>query len=189
MATTVASQILEQLFGDDTPERYELINGELQAKPMVSVLHSLVMTWLGHLLIEQTEKTTDQELWVLTDPLAQIREDHWLRPDVAVIRAEDAELWKYVMPGHWPLLCVEILSAPSQTVDELLDKCKRFHEQGVEYCWVIAPESRAAWAYHKGAEPRWIPASGTLDAGPLCIKLTDLWRGLRNKRGNRTNRT
>jgi hypothetical protein len=29
-----------------------------------------------------------------------------------------------------PVLCVEFLSPPDQTVDELLDECKRFHEQG-----------------------------------------------------------
>ena len=186
MTTTVAPQIFEKLFSDNTPERHELIAGELQAKPMVSIFHSLIMTWLGHLLVEQTEKITDQELWVLTDPLARIREDHWLRPDIAVIRAEDAEAWKYIMPGHWPLLCVEILSPPDQTIDELFDKCKRFHEQGVAYCWVIAPESRATWVYHKDAKPRWIPAEDALDAGPLLIKPADLWRGLKNKRGNRT---
>lgn len=186
MTTTVAPQILEKLFKDDSPERYELIGGELQAKPMVSIFHSLIMTWLGHLLVEQTEKVTNQELWVLTDPLAKIREDHWQRPDIGVIRAEDAEAWKYVVPGHWPLLCVEILSPPNQTIDELFDKCRLFHEQGTEYCWVIAPESRAAWIYHKGMEPRWVPASGALDAEPLLIQLTDLWRGLKNKRGNRT---
>jgi len=185
MATTVAPQILERLFGNDTSERFELIDGELRAKPMVSIFHSMMMIWLGRLLSEQTEKLTDQELWVLGDPLAKIREDHWLRPDIAVIRAEDAEAWKYIMPGHWPLLCVEILSPPDQTIDELLDKCKRFHEQGVEYCWVIAPESQAAWVYHKNMEPRWIPADSALDAGQVVIQLTDLWRGLKNKRGNR----
>jgi Uma2 family endonuclease len=186
VTTTVAPQILEKLFSNDTPKRYELIDGELQAKPMVIIFHSLTMTWLGRLLSERTERLTDQELWVLTDPLARIREDHWRRPDIAVIRAEDAEPWKYVMPGHWPMLCIEILSPPDQMIDELFDKCKLFHEQGTAYCWVIAPESRAAWVYHKGAEPRWIPAHGALDAGPLLIKLNDLWRGLKNKRGNRT---
>ncbi len=186
MTTTIAPQIFERLFSDNAPERFELIDGELQAKPMVSIFHSMTMVWLGRLLLEQTEKLTDQESWVLADPLDKIREDHWLRPDMAVIRAEDAEAWKYVMPGHWPLLCVEILSPPDQTIDELLDKCKSFHEQGTEYCWVIAPESRTAWAYHKDAKPRWIPADEALDAGPLLIKMSDLWRGLKNKRDNRT---
>jgi Uma2 family endonuclease len=78
VATTVAPQILEKLFSDNAPERFELINGELQAKPMVSISHSLMMAWLGRLLHEQAEKLTNQELWILTDSLAKIREDHRL---------------------------------------------------------------------------------------------------------------
>lgn len=181
--TTVAPEILDTLFSDDL-ERYELVDGVLCAKPMVSIFHALVLTWLSKLLNDQA----GDDLYVLGDPLAKIREDHWRRPDIAVIRAEDAEPWKYVMPGHWPVLCVEIVSAPSQSVDELLEKCKIYHEQGVSYCWVIAPESRTAWTFHRGAQPVWVPtAGGVLDAPSIgiAVKLTDLWRGLKNKRSNR----
>ncbi len=185
MATlTVAPEILDKLFNSDV-ERYELVDGELQAKPMVSIFHSLIMSWLPHLLLLQLDR---EKFWVLTDPLAKIREDHWRRPDVAVIRAEDAEPWKYVMPGHWPVLCVEIISTPSQTVEELLEKCRLYHAQEVLYCWVIAPESQAVWTYHKGEAPVWVsPLSNSeLSAGEIRIKLADLWDGLHSKRGNRT---
>jgi Uma2 family endonuclease len=53
MATTVAPQIFESLFSDDASERFELIDGELRAKPMVSIFHSAMMTWLGHLLFKR----------------------------------------------------------------------------------------------------------------------------------------
>ncbi len=185
MATlTVAPKILDKLFNGDF-ERYELVDGALQAKPMVSIFHSLIMGWLPVLLHQQIDR---KKLWLLVDPLAKIREDHWRRPDVAVIRAEDAEPWKYVMPGHWPLLCVEIVSAPDQTVEELLEKCRLYHDQGVLYCWVIAPESQTAWTYHKDETPVWIsPLSNSeLSAGEIRIKLADLWDGLNSKRGNRT---
>ena len=175
---------LDKLLNNDV-ERYELINGELQAKPAVSILQSLAMAWLPHLLHQQLNR---EKLWLLVDPLAKIREDHWRRPDVAVIRAEDAEPWKYVMPGHWPILCVEIVSAPDQTVKETLEKCKLYHDQGVLYCWVIAPESQAAWTYHKGETPVWVSplSGGELSAGEIRVKLSDLWDGLNNKRGSRT---
>ena len=184
MATaTVSPEIFDKLFNDDV-ERYELVDGELLATPMVSIFHSLIMSWLPHLLLLQLDR---KKLWVLNDPLAKIREDHWRRPDVAVIRAEDAEPWKYVMPGHWPLLCVEIVSAPDQTVEELLEKCKLYHDQGVLYCWVIAPESQVAWTYHKGETPIWVSplSGGELLAGGIRVKLADLWDGLNHKRGNR----
>ncbi|MBV9155325.1 MAG: Uma2 family endonuclease [Acidobacteriaceae bacterium] len=116
-----------------------------------------------------------------------MREDHWRRPDVAVIRAEDAEPWKYIIPGHWPVLCVELVSPPSPSVEQLLEKCKLYHQQGVAYCWVIEPESRMAWTFHRSAQPVQVTESGSLDADSanVSINLTDLWRGLKNKRSNR----
>jgi Uma2 family endonuclease len=185
MATvTVSPDILDKLFNDDV-ERYELVDGALIAKPMVSIFHSLIMGWLPVLLHQQLNR---EKLWLLVDPLSKIREDHWRRPDIAVIRAEDAEPWKYVMPGHWPILCVEIVSAPHQTVGELIEKCKLYHDQGVLYCWVIAPESQTAWTYHKGETPVWVSplSGGELSAGEIRVKLVDLWDGLNGKRSNRT---
>jgi Uma2 family endonuclease len=91
------------------------------------------------------------------------------------------------MPGHWPLLCLEIVSPPKQTVEGMLKKCELYHKQGVSYCWVIEPESRAAWTYHKGGSSKWIceSAGGVLDANTISIQLTDVWRGLKDKRSSR----
>ena len=185
--TTVAPEILDRLFNDDL-HRYELVDGELQSKPMVSIYHSLLMTHLGRMLLNKLEELGQaEEFWVLTDPLAKIRYDHWRRPDVVVIRAEDAEPWKYVMPGHWPVLCIELVSKPSQTVDELLEKCKLYHAQGVPHCWVLEPESRVAWQYDSDAEPRSITGAASLSipAVGISFSLDDVWQGLRNKRGAR----
>lgn len=140
-STTVAPEIFDKLFTEEV-QRYELVNGELRAKPMVSIFHGLLMAWLSHLLhLRLTELGKSEELWVLADPLAKIREDHWRRPDIAVIKAEDADPWKYVMPGHWPVLCIEIVSPPDQSVDDMLEKCKLYHDQGVQHCWVLEPQS------------------------------------------------
>jgi hypothetical protein len=67
-----------------------------------------------------------------------------------------------------------------------LTSASDFMSKRLNTAGLIAPESRAAWVCHKDAKPRWVPADEALDAGPLIIKLTDLWRGLKNKRGNRT---
>ena len=118
-STTVAPDILRRLFSDSV-ERFELVDGELQPKPMVSIYQSL-------------------------------------------------------------------MSPPDQTVDGLFETCRLYHAQGVKYCWVIAPESRTAWTYHQHSEPVWIQADDSLDdAGQIKIKLTELWTGLKNKRGDRT---
>ena len=186
MATTAVSpEILERLFGG-TDERYELVDGELRSKPAFSILHSVLMAQLGHILLNKLDQLgKSEEFWVLADPLAKIREDHWRRPDVAVIRAQDAEHWKYVMPGHWPVLCVELVSKPKQTVDELLEKCKIYHAQGVPHCWVFEPESCIAWQYDSDAEPRWVRSTDALTIPPIGISfsLDEIWKGLHHKRG------
>jgi Uma2 family endonuclease len=187
-STTVAPEIFDKLFTEEL-QRYELVNGELRAKPMVSIFHGLLMAWLSHLLhLRLTELGKSEELWVLADPLAKIREDHWRRPDIAVIKAEDADPWKYVMPGHWPVLCIEIVSPPDQSVDDMLEKCKLYHDQGVQHCWVLEPESRAAWSFDAAnSAPRWIPSQELLAADSIGIafKPEELWRGLHHKRGKR----
>ena len=185
MATaTIAPEILDRLFNDPV-ERYELVNGELQPKPMVSIYHSLLMTHLGRILLNRLEELgRAEEFWVLTDPLTKIRDDHWRRPDIAVLRAEDAEPWQYVMPGHWPVLCIELVSKRSQTVDDLLEKCKLYHAQGVPHCWVLEPQSRIAWQYDSVGEARWIQRTAPLSAGTIGISfsLDEIWQGLHNKR-------
>jgi len=179
MATvTVASEILDKLFYDEV-HRYELVDGELRPKPMVSIYHSAMMAWVSHLLVNEAHRLRPENLLVLTDPLAKIPVDHWRRPDIAVLRAKDAAGWKYVMPGHWPILCIELASPPQQTVNELLEKCKLYHEQGVAYCWVIDPEGRTAWAYNRGETAVWISAEvNELSAGDIRIRLDELWKCL-----------
>lgn len=69
----------------------------------------------------------------------------------------------------------------------MFHKCALYHQQGVPYCWIIEPISRTAWTYYKGQNPTWIPTEGgVLDAGEIRIPLTEVWRGLKNKRGLET---
>jgi Uma2 family endonuclease len=146
--TTVSEEILAKLFGDnENDERYELVDGVLEAKPRASIFHSMTMSWLSFLL-----------------------------------KAEDGEPWKYIMPGHWPQLCVEIVSVPDQTTEEMLDKCKLYHEQGVPFCWVVEPESRTTWKFHAGEASVWVPGSEVLEAGAIRVPVAEIWRGLKNKR-------
>ena len=60
----VSPEIFDKLFNDDV-ERYELVDGELQAKPMVSIFHSLIMGWLPVLLHQQLD---GEKLWLLVNP-------------------------------------------------------------------------------------------------------------------------
>jgi Uma2 family endonuclease len=53
--TAVSPEILERLFGD-TDERYELVNGELIGKPMVSIYHNPLMSHVGYVLISKLKE-------------------------------------------------------------------------------------------------------------------------------------
>ena len=47
---------------------------------------------------------------------------------------------------------------------------------GVPYCWVIDPEKRTAWEYHKNGEP--VKVNGALESGELTLSLDELFAGL-----------
>jgi hypothetical protein len=68
-STTVAPEILDKLFNEEL-HRYELVDGGLRSKPMVSIFHGLLLSWLSHLLhVRLTALGKSEELWVLADPL------------------------------------------------------------------------------------------------------------------------
>jgi Uma2 family endonuclease len=176
--TTVPADVMARLFDEDGPVQYELVNGNLEAMAVSNLFHGIIAWWLASLLAQQT----GDDVLVSVDVHSKIDEENWRRPDIIAIRAEDVEGWKYVMPGHWPFLCIEIVSAPDQTAEEMFRKCEVYHAQGVSYCWVLEPISRTAWTYHKGQKPIWISSEGgELDAGAIRIALTEVWRGLKNR--------
>ncbi len=182
MASTTDRPTLPETLGllfNDTGVRYELLDGVLRAKPVGSIFHGMIISSLNHLL----EMQIGDERIVVTDPHSKIDERNWLRPDIAVLNSEDAEPWKYIQPGHWPRLCIEVQSPPDQNTDDLLEKCQTFHQQGVPYCWIIDPESRNAWEYHKGHGPKWLRHSELLTAGTIQIGLDDLWKRLKDVSG------
>jgi Uma2 family endonuclease len=163
-----------------THEQFEVKDGVLRSKPMASIFHALLLSWLCHLL-----ESLGTEFWVMAEPLSKIDTKNWLRPDIAVVRPEDAEPWKYITPEHWPYLCIEIQSPPDQSTEELFAKCEEYHAQGVPYCWIFDPESRNAWTYHRGEKPRWIRSGEAIMAGELNLDLLGIWRGLKGKKGSK----
>ena len=73
-----------------------------------------------------------------------------------------------------PLLCIEVIS-PSQSFNELYEKCRRYLRWGVLYCWILDPVRHLAWQIEADEMPREIFADGSLRAGEIEIKLADLF--------------
>ena len=84
-----------------------------------------------------------------------------------------------MFPEPYPIkpvfLCCEVLSA-EETLGAMLGKCEEYHEWGVPHCWVIDPEKRSAWEYHKGGEP--VRVTESLRAGELSVGPQELFSAL-----------
>lgn len=61
----------------------------------------------------------------------------------------------------------------------MLAKCEQYHVWGVPFCWVIDPEKRTAWEYHRDGEPLHVERGGVLRAGELFVRLDELFADFR----------
>ena len=76
-----------------------------------------------------------------------------------------------------PSTCIEIVS-PDQSDDELLEKCERYHAWGTPYCWVINPETKNLWEYHKGTERRLLDHDAPfIAAGEIQLSVSGIFNG------------
>jgi Uma2 family endonuclease len=104
----------------------------------------------------------------------KIRTGKFLVPDV-IVQSRDRIQRPY--PSEPVHLCVEIMS-PDDRVSDTFAKCEDYHAWGVETTWVVDPESRRAFEYHKGQLPLEVPPTGSLTADGISISLPDLFSAL-----------
>jgi len=140
----------------------EYVDGVLYPKPMPTLLHGL----LENRLVELIRR---QGMQAVSEVTVRLTPTKYLIPDVIAAP---------VIQGPYPtepvLLCVEILS-PEDRVGAMLAKCEQYHAWGVPFCWVIDSEKQTGWQYHAGAEPEHIDRNGTLKAGELSVRLSELF--------------
>ena len=101
----------------------------------------------------------------------RLRDGQYLVPDVAIAEASKPQR---PYPTEPIFACVEILS-PEDKLGETFVKCEQYHAWGVPYCWVIDPETKAAWLYPKGSEPQRLSESDQLVSGEIAVPLSDLF--------------
>jgi Uma2 family endonuclease len=167
-ATTRIS--LEEYFRTHYEPECELIDGELRPKPMPTGHHSRMEGRLRDLLRPYQQRGLGEAL-----------------PELSLLLPGDAVLipdFVFIWPGQRfdehdvldtpPLLCIEVIS-PSQSFNELYEKCGRYLRWGVPYCWIIDPVRRLAWQIEADEMPREIFAEGSLRAGEIEVKLTELF--------------
>jgi Uma2 family endonuclease len=168
MSTTALVSVEEYLARTEKPN-CEYIDGVLYPKPMPTKDHGD----LEYTLVTLLRKAGFAASHEVTVRLSATK---FLIPDVIASPK---------LQGPYPTepvtLCVEILS-PEDRVGAVLQKCERYHDWGVPYCWVVDPEKQTAWEYHKGGEPSRVERGGVLAAGELSVRLEDVFAEASGKR-------
>jgi Uma2 family endonuclease len=162
---------LEEYFRTHYEPECELIDGELRPKPMPTGHHSRMQYQLIMLLSAHGQLGLGR---VLPELSLLLPGEAVLIPDIVVSRPYQP-FDEHDVLNTPPLLCIEIIS-PSQWFNELYQKCVRYLRWGVPYCWIIDPVKRLAWQIEADELPSEIPADGSLRAGDIEVKLTDLFR-------------
>ena len=67
-------------------------------------------------------------------------------PDVVVFAHNNPVMYRHILDEP-PLLCIEVVSL-SQRPEEMLTKCPRYIEFGVQFCWVVDPVRGRACEHH-----------------------------------------
>jgi Uma2 family endonuclease len=169
MATTTRIS-LEEYFRTHYEPECELIDGELRPKPMPTGHHSWIQVRLIKLLLAD-EQLGRGRVWSELSLL--LPGEAVLIPDVAFSRPGQ-RFDEHDVLNTPPLLCIEAIS-PSQSFNELYEKCRRYLRWGVPYCWIIDPVRRLAWQIEADEMPREILADGSLRAGEIEVKLAELF--------------
>ena len=119
----------------------EYLDGIVIEKPVPHEKHGRLVMRLG-VLIEESEYGGAVEVRSKLGPR------HYRLPDLAVKHKSD---WGKgpPYPDKPYLLCIEILSTPKH-FNATVEKCHLYHTWGVAHCWILDPETEAAWQYDNG---------------------------------------
>ncbi|MGH2616291.1 MAG: Uma2 family endonuclease [Thermomicrobiales bacterium] len=151
ITTTISEQEYRELAQSDTDHHWELWDGVLVEKPLMSVLHDGMAFYLGHLLQSQLDR---RRYWVnVNGGKARFTPRNYYIPDVVVIPAA-LVLPLRSDPGAFnafaePLpLVVEIWSRTTGDYDTAA-KLPVYRERGDLEIWFIHPYERTLNAWRK----------------------------------------
>lgn len=163
------SRVIEQ-----TPDRYEFVNGQVQEVPPMCAFASEIANRIRDEMTAYCYRTSrgrarNDMLFRLPLP-----EDHdrQREPDVAFI---SFERWPAAQPLPYkgkpvdvvPNLVVEVAS-PTDDADDLLAKAHEYLRAGAELVWLVFPRVRQLYAYTAvGTAPQLFTEAHVLDGGAV----------------------
>jgi Uma2 family endonuclease len=139
----------------------EYVEGRLIERPMPTPPHAVMQSFLCYYLVP---KAAPLGLVPMSELRIRTKPDRTRIPDVCLMRGLPPE--NEVREA--PYLCIEILS-PDDSVTELLTKIVEYLEMGVEYVWVVDPESITGEVYTARGIQR--ETTGVFKAGEIEVDL------------------
>lgn len=151
-ATTNMVQVLNQVYsyedylkyGDETDNKYELVNGELKIAPPASGFHALILVFLYDLLRAEINRL--QQQWKVMPGTVGVRTaQHKSRiPNLVVLSADQCqeirEMSTAVLESP-PLLAIEIVS-PGTVDDDYRYKRSEYAVREIPEYWIIDPKEK-----------------------------------------------
>ncbi len=152
VVNTISEQEYRELALNDTDHLWELWDGEPREKPLMSVWHDGVASYLGHLLQSQLDR---REYWVnVNGGKARLSPRNYFIPDVVVIPRAYIEPFRgdprafNAWPEPLPLV-VEVWS-PSTGKYDFETKLAGYRARGDTEIWYIHPYDRTLMIWRRG---------------------------------------
>ncbi len=169
MASSTAIPVEQYLRTTYRPD-CDYVDGELMERNVGEFEHSTVQGILIRLLYERAR---DLRFRVNPELRMRVNATRFRIPDICVILKAQRPEPVLTEP---PFLCIEVVS-PDDRMSRVIERVKEYLVFGVEYVWVIDPESRTAYSYTRteGREVR----DELVTANPnISISLSELFSEL-----------
>jgi len=142
MSSATLVSVQEYLATCYRPDR-EYVDGELQERNLGEQPHSRTQLLLAAFLLA---REAQWGIRVLTELRVQVSPTRFRVPDICVLLASSS---RDPIVREAPFLCVEILS-PEDRVSRFNERISDYFQMGVQYVWLIDPESKRAFCYTPG---------------------------------------
>ena len=120
----------------------DYVDGVLEDRNEGERNHGYTQIMLGFLFCQNAGKW---KIYPVTETRVQVTPTRFRVPDISVFRLPRPDEQVFTHP---PFLCIEILS-PEDRMSRMTSKIADHLAFGVEYVWVIDPQTRRAFVYQK----------------------------------------
>lgn len=142
MVATTGVSVAEYLTSVYEPD-CDYVDGEVVDRNVGEQDHSITQFLIGNALARAAQQVP---IKIRPELRMRISPTRYRVPDLLVMRK--TQHFERVLTSP-PFLCIEIVS-PEDRISRTTEKVKEYLKFGVEYVWVIDPQTQTAWQYTSG---------------------------------------